>query len=155
MLIVDLKRRRLLAALADPRRFKPGAVPVREADPAMKARWAKIIANVKMPTRDTFEYVEARKDWSQAQLPHLSPDERRRVERMPCTAGDHYVARRVDRLDHLQLLDHGRNLRAPRRSSHRRHGSRRASGIRTGQDPGDDGESANPLIPLLLGRAGR
>jgi hypothetical protein len=59
----------------------------------------------------------------------------------------------------VHLLHHSaRRGHAPRAATNRRRrGSRRASGVRSGQDPGDpdpDADNAR-LSPLLLGRAGR
>jgi hypothetical protein len=49
-----------------------------------------------------------------------------------------------------------RRGRAPRlRSNNRRRGSKRAAGIRSGQDPGDPDLDPDGLRPLLLGRVGR
>jgi hypothetical protein len=52
--------------------------------------------------------LQAAKERSRTELGRLSPDERRKVEQMPCTVGNRYLARRVDRLP-----DHGRHRRDP------------------------------------------
>jgi hypothetical protein len=52
----------------------------------------------------------------------------------------------------VRLHAHGaRHRRAPGRRPVRRHGSRRAAGVRSGQDPGDDGDP--PVDPAPPGRA--
>ena len=120
--------------------------------PEAAARWRK--AHPGVPTgdaaladpdrharaQDLFRRIQAAKDWSQAQRRRLSPDERRRVGRMPCGKGDRYLARRVDRLDHdRHLLDQGRHRRDPGQRPVRRRGSRRStSASRDGPSDLDD-----------------
>jgi hypothetical protein len=85
------------------------------------------------PSRRTRQFayrLDAAKRRSQSQLRRLSPDERRRVERMSCALGDAYLARRSNRS----------TGRAPRLATNTRpRGSRRGgSGSPTSStDPGD------------------
>ena len=117
--------------------------------PEAAARWRK--AHPGVPTGDAaladpdrharapdlFGASRRRRTGPKPQRRRLSPDERRRVGRMPCGKGDRYLARRVDRLDHdRHLLDQGRHRRDPGQRPVRRRGSRRStSASRDG--PGD------------------
>jgi hypothetical protein len=122
--------RRLSAdALADRSRyrFKPGEQTVAEAlaDPT---------SPLSRRTQQFAYQLAAAKRRSRAQLRRLPPDERRRVERMPCALADAYLAR--------QAVG-----RAPRLATNARaRGSRRGgSGSRTSSsDPGDGSGDPEP-----------
>ena len=76
-------------------------------DSTTVARWANLVTNAKtpalaktitkakMPPREPFRRVQAAKDQARAQLHRLPPDERRRVGRMDCRAGDAYLRHRT------------------------------------------------------------